>query len=177
MAAFILNSLVTCMRPSEPQALRKKDGVPPLMPLLPCWSVVAAAFENGVSTKTVVRDGLVLMEQRCFQQVNKLFRRLKCGNLEERIWNFDNPAAANVFKTATNSVGLGDVTVYQTRHSGAGIDPVRGFRTLQEVQNRRQRRASSSVARYHKSSRPSADYHSLPLTLCEQNTLTRHIFS
>ena len=45
LTAFILISLVTCMRPSELLALRKKDLVPPLMPLLPCWSVVIAAFE------------------------------------------------------------------------------------------------------------------------------------
>ena len=57
MAAFILISLVTYMRPSELLALRKKDLVPPLMPLLPCWSVVIAAFETGVSSKTGVRDG------------------------------------------------------------------------------------------------------------------------
>ena len=51
MAAFILISLVTYMRPSELQALRKKNLVLPLMPLLPCWSVVIAAVESAVSTK------------------------------------------------------------------------------------------------------------------------------
>ena len=50
----------------------------------------------------------------------------------------------------------------QTRHSGASIDPVRGFRTLQEVQRRGQWKAFSSFTRYHKSSRLAADYHSLP---------------
>ena len=40
MAAFILILLVTCMRPSELLASRKKDLVP--LPLLPCWSVVIA---------------------------------------------------------------------------------------------------------------------------------------
>ena len=45
-------------------ALRKKDLVPPLVPLLPCWSVVIADSEAGASSKTRVRDGLVLVKQR-----------------------------------------------------------------------------------------------------------------
>ena len=40
------------MRPSELLALRKKDLVPPLVPLLPRWSIVIAASETGMSTKT-----------------------------------------------------------------------------------------------------------------------------
>ena len=81
----------------------KKDLVPPLMPLLPCWSAVIAAFETGVSTKTGVRGGLVHMDQRWFQWVTKLLLLLKYGNPEERIWNFDYAAAAKMLKTATDS--------------------------------------------------------------------------
>ena len=51
--------------------------------------------------------------------------------------------------------------MYQTRHSGASIDRLRGFGTLQEMQRRSQWRAFSSVARYDKSSRLAGDYHSL----------------
>ena len=42
--------------------------------------------------------------------------------------------------------------MYQTRHSGASIEKVRGFGTLQEVRGRRQRKAFCSVVRYDKSS-------------------------
>ena len=52
MTAFILISLVTYMRPSELLQLRKNDLVPPLAPLLPCWSIVIAASETEVSTNT-----------------------------------------------------------------------------------------------------------------------------
>ena len=44
--------LVTYIRPSNLFVLEKKDLVPPLLLLLPCWSVVIAASETGVSTKT-----------------------------------------------------------------------------------------------------------------------------
>ena len=54
--------------------MRKKDLVPPLVPIFPCWSVVIAASETGVSTKTGVRDGSVLMDQRWLQWVNKLLQ-------------------------------------------------------------------------------------------------------
>ena len=68
----ILMLQVTYMRPSELLTLRKKDLVPPLVPLPPCWLVVIAASEIGVSTKTGVRDESVLMDQRWHQWVNKL---------------------------------------------------------------------------------------------------------
>ena len=88
-----------------------------------------------MSTKTGVRVGSVLMDQRWFQRVNKLLPWLKCGNLEERIWNFDYLAAANMFYTATDSLPFIGLNMYQKRHSGASIDRVRGFRTLQEIRN------------------------------------------
>ena len=50
VAVFILILRVTFLRPSELLALRKKDLVPPLAPLLPCWSVLVAASETGVTT-------------------------------------------------------------------------------------------------------------------------------
>ena len=78
---------------------------------------------------------------------------------------FDYPAAAKIPKTATDSLELSGMTMYQTRHSGASIDRVRGFRILREVQKRGRWRAFSSVARYGKGSHLAADYHSLPLTL------------
>ena len=59
VAVFILMLRVTYMRPSELLALKKKDLVPPLVPLLPCWLVVIAASETGVSTSTRVLDGSV----------------------------------------------------------------------------------------------------------------------
>ena len=63
-------------------ALKKKDFVPPLVPLVPCWSIVIAASEAGVSTKTGIRDGSVSMDQRWLQWVNKLLPALKAGNPE-----------------------------------------------------------------------------------------------
>ena len=43
---------------------------------------------------------------------NKLLPALKAGNLEDKIWNFDYPAAAILFSTATDALGLGNMTLY-----------------------------------------------------------------
>ena len=76
-------------------------SVSPLVPLLPSWSVVIAASETGVSTKTRARDGSVLMDQRWLQWINKLLR-WQCVKSGKRIWYFDNFAAANKFKASTD---------------------------------------------------------------------------
>ena len=144
-SCFVFVLLVTYMRSSELLALRKNDLVPPLAPLLPCWSIVIAASETGVSTRTGIRDESVVMDQLWLQWVNMLLPALKAGNSEEQIWNFDHPAAANIFKAATGTLALNGMTMYQTRHSGASIDRVRCFSTLQEVQRRGQWKAFSSV--------------------------------
>ena len=73
-----------CMRPSELLTLRKKDLVPPLV-LLPCWSIVIAASEPGVSTKTGIAEGAVLVGQRWLQWVNKPLPALKAGTPEENL--------------------------------------------------------------------------------------------
>ena len=64
------------------------------------------------------------MDQSWFQWVNELLPARKAGNLVEIIWNFDCPAASELFKTAIDALGLSGLTMYQTRRSGAGI--VRG---------------------------------------------------
>ena len=90
---------------------------------------------------------------------------LKAGKPESKMRNFDHPAAAKMFKTATGTVELSSMTMCQTRHSGASIDRVRGFRTLYQVQNTRSVESVSSVTRCDKSSRLAANCHCLPRPL------------
>ena len=152
MAAFVLFFLIKYMRPAELSGIEKEGSCPSDLPLLPCWPVVIAASETGMSTKTGISDGSVLMDQRWIQWDNNLLHAVKAGDPEKRIWNFIYPAAAKMFKTAAETLG-------------ASIDLARGFRTLQEAQRRGQWRAFSSVTRYDKSSRLAANHHSLPRPL------------
>ena len=64
------------------------------MPLLPWWSVVIAVSNSGVPSKTGVRNGSVLVDQRWLQWANKLLPALKAGNLEDKIWNFRFPCSS-----------------------------------------------------------------------------------
>ena len=85
--------------------------------------------------------------------------RLKAGRQRRNIWNLDYPAAANMFKTATDSG--------TQRHDH---EP-NTSRTLQEVRTPGRWRAFlSSVARCDKSCRLAADYHSLPLSHASKRT-------
>ena len=138
--------------------------VPPLLPLLPCWSVVIAASATGVSTKTgrgprwVGRHGPAVASLG--QQAPAPAQGGKSGreDLELRL-----PCSSKDVQDSNRLFGT-------QRHdhvritSQWGQHRVRGFRTLQEVQKRGQWRAFSSVARYDKSSRLAADCHSLFLT-------------
>ena len=157
MTASILVLLVTYMRPSELLALRKKDLVPPLVPLLPYWSIVLADSETGVSTETGNRwigprgPAVASMGQ---QAPARTPGRTSAGeNLEFRF-----PAAATFFKTVSDTLGLTSLALYQTRHRGASID-------MHEVQRRGQWKAFSSVTRYDRSSFLAADCQSLPRLL------------
>ena len=58
----------------------------------------------GVSTKTRIRDGSVLMDQRWLEWVNQLLAALEVGNPGEKICDFNYPAAAKKFKAATHTL-------------------------------------------------------------------------
>ena len=65
MAAFVFVSVVTHMRPSEVLALPTED--PPLPPMLACWPIETS--ETGISRKTSVRDGSIVMDHVWLQLV------------------------------------------------------------------------------------------------------------
>ena len=108
-----------------------------------------------MSPKTGSSNGVVVLDQRWLQWVNKPLPALKAGNPAEKLWNFDNPAAANMFKTATDTLGLSGLTMYRTRHSGADIDrvgggkdEVSGKRSLSRARSETSWKHSRNVPRY-----------------------------
>ena len=112
----------------------KRDSVPPRPQYFPYRSVVIAASENGPPTKTGVRDGSVIFDQRWLQWVNRLLLALRHSQLEERIFKFDHPTAAKIFRKGATSLRLQGTTVYHARHSGASTDRAGQHRTLSEAQ-------------------------------------------
>ena len=123
MGAFILILLATYMRPSEILAWRKKDLAPPRVPLLPRRSIAMAASETGVSTMTGISSWISADFNRSTSSSpgsRQEIRRRKSGmsiTLQRRECSRLEPTL----------LGLGGMTMYHTRHSGASIDRVRGF--------------------------------------------------
>ena len=104
--------------------------------------------------------------------VNNLLPGSRLGpedrNLELRLPCSSNPGIV--------SLGLSCMTMYKTRHSGASLDRVRGFGSLQEVQRRVSGRLSAVAKDATKSSRLAAHCHSLPRPLRNKlKTLARRV--
>ena len=72
------------------------------------------------------------------QWVNRLLLALRHSQLEERIFKFDHPTAAKMFRKGAASLRHQGTTLYHARHSGASIDRAGQHRTLSEVQKREQ---------------------------------------
>ena len=70
-----------------------------------------------------------------------------------RFWSFDYPEYLKRFRQVAESEGIGKLTPYQTRHSGASIDRFYEWRSLTAVKKRGGWRSDRSVARYEKSAR------------------------
>ena len=124
----------------------QKDLVPLLVPLLPWWS----AHETGVFTKTGVRNGSLRMDQSWFQWVKKALAPAEVWKPDRSFWNFDYFAAAELFNTATDALGLSGFSMCQTRHSGASIRSGSGFSNTHSARNPKTR----SVAPLSPSSAP-----------------------
>ena len=110
---FVFVLLVTYLRSSELLALRKNDIVRPLAALLPCRSIVIAASETGVSIRTGIRDGSVVMDQVEFRSPCSR-KHIQCCNLHFGTQRYDNVPNAPQW----------------SKHRS-----VRGFSTLQETRS------------------------------------------
>ena len=162
VAVFTLFLPVTYMRPSELLELKLEDLAPSLVPLLPCHSIRIAAQETGGRARTEVREGSVLVDQSCFQR-DKILPKIKCGNLAETNWNFDHPAAANLFQTATDALGLSGLTMHPARRREADL--------LQFDNTRTSHSAKSSKANLEPPTIITQKYHfpNKPIQLCRRN--------
>ena len=133
MAAFAIISVATYVRPSVFLATEKQRSSPSTDAVAPLLVDRGRCFRDEYvnSQRWIGLHGpaMAAVGEHAVAPTEK------SGNLEERIWNFDNRADGNTLKTVTQSQGLSDRTMYQTRHSDASIDKVRRYRTWQDVQN------------------------------------------
>ena len=87
------------------------------------------------------------------------------GDPEERIWNFEYPAAANMFNTATDSLGLSGMTKHVTVEPASIV--CAGSELCKKVKNEVNGELSAESQDTTKNSRLATDYHSLSLSRYE----------
>ena len=84
------------------------------------WSVVIATSETGVSTKIEDRDGSVLLEQRCFQLVNKLLTMSQTRHSGPASTGYEVSELCTQCKNKVSGKELNSVARYDKKHSSGG---------------------------------------------------------
>ena len=139
----------------------------PIAPLLPCWSTAASVV--GVSTKTGIHDGSILIDQRWLQW---------------EIWNCLE--APNMFQTATlpsssKHVPHGNRHFWTQRHdsvpNASQWSQHRSGTRSQNTARNAKTRSVEGVQQCHKiRQKQAADYHSLPRSLRDKlKTLAQRV--
>ena len=86
-----------------------------------------------------------------------LFLAMSSAHGHRPVWNFTYLQVASALQQASAKIGLGRVTVYQLRRSGAIVDVARQYRELDAVQKRGVWSQAKSMHRNEQSSRIAAD--------------------
>ena len=176
MAVFLLVGVSAYSRPSSLLAARRCDLVPPAAGLSQHWCLLTHPEERQVPSKTGRFDEGCLLDSPYLQGLASAFRLMAHPTSTARLWNFTYPEVAEALKKAAEELNVGAVTLYQMRHSGASIDLVRRYRSLEEAQRRGAWSQAKSMHRYEHSSRITYDYlqlDALARSQCEE--AERHI--
>ena len=86
-----------------------------------------------------------------------LFEAIRRKDSTDPLWDFNYPTLAGALNAAAQDVGLGKVTLYQLRHSGASIDLAQRWHHLTEAQRRGPWPQAKLMHRYERSSRMGSD--------------------
>ena len=170
-----LVTLLSChcyFRPSEPFRLRVQDAVAPVAgsARYSTWCLTLHASELGVSSKTHEYDESVIVDTLRLPHLGHGLERLKRGKTPDQLlFTLTQDQMAKQFRAAVDQLNLraylGEIHVYQLRHSGASSDFLEKIHTLAEVQRRGRWRTAKSVRRYEKGGRVAQQFQKLPAPL------------
>ena len=152
MAMFVMLSVSTYLRPSSLLALTRSFLVKPAKGCSDSWTILAHPRESGDPSKTGEFDLSLRLDSPWFRPLNGMLEVLKEGDADKKVFGFDYYQYAKSFKKAATLCRV-KVVPYQTRHSGASLDRLYGWRSALEVKNRGDWKADTSVKRYEKSGR------------------------
>lgn len=173
MAVWVLIAVSSYCRPPELLQLRRRHLVPPARGITVSWSLLVEDFEANKPTKTGIFDASVILDHPFLQFLGPTFAKLVSGDPDS--CNFTYPEFTLKLKTVACELGV-QVVPYQTRHSGASMDRLANFRTLDEVMKRGHWASTQSLNRYDKAARFAsiwADYSAVQQRYFE--TCERHL--
>jgi len=163
MAVYLVFTLSTYMRPSEPLLILAKDLVAPQRGISKDWHVTLFPEERPARSKTyAVNDSVCLTTSLAPFLPELLVSLLEARQPEDRLFPFTYPSYLEAFEKCRRRLDLPRMVPYQSRHSGPAVDVARGSRTQPEVKDRGRWKSDKSVQRYEQRARLGQSFQQLP---------------
>ena len=152
VAMFVALSVSSYLRPCSLLALRPEWILRPSA--MEFWSLLVDPPEGGRPSKTGEWDTSVVLDSPWLLFLGPNLEKMKMtAAAGKSVWSFGYGIYLEEFKKAAATLGMTDLTPYQTRHSGASIDRARSWRDLASVKKRGGWKSDRSMARYEESAR------------------------
>lgn len=163
MSLATMVMLSAYLRPGEMAKLRRHNLVAPSANISKFWSLLMHRSEGTERSKTGSADDSVALDADYIRWLPKYLEELTKGKADAPLWPFAYGQYAKVFAAAVKHLRLGNVVVYQSRHSGPSTDRARNSRSLEECKKSARWASWRSVTRYEKAARLTDFWHELPL--------------
>ena len=154
VAASILCQFDMYLRPSEMNAIKKQDVLPP-RGRYRSWSVIIAPSTELRTTKTLQQDDTLIIADTSKERawLTAVIRALvhRATSDCSRLLQLDPQAVARLMKISAHRLGLEPLalTPHSWRHGGASVDALAGV-DITTIQRRGRWQCISSVRRYEK---------------------------
>ena len=153
MALWVLVAVSSYLRPGQMFSLTVGQLLEPVKGMTASWALRMHPEEKGVPSKTGEYDLSLLLDSLWATWMGAAFATIKTRPATAKIWDFTYMQLLATFHTALARLGLRNVVLYMTRHSGASIDRMTQERSSEEVRRRGGWKHPKSVARYEKHAR------------------------
>ena len=154
MAVYLVFTLSTYMRPSEPLLIQRRDLVPPTPGVAQEWHVTLFPEERPARSKTyAVNDSICLTSSICPYLPELMAVLMESRKDNELLFPFTYADDLIMFERCRRHLGLPKMVPYQSRHSGPAVDIAKGYRDRPGVKERGRWRDDRSVQRYEQRAR------------------------
>ena len=99
-------------------ALRRKDLVPPSNHVRGKWSIIEAASDTGLTTKTYEQDIAIILDSKALSWLGPVLKLLAHGDFLLPLWIFTYSQLITVYRAIAPNLDILDLVPYQLRQSG-----------------------------------------------------------